>query len=245
MQPEDLNRANSRDDDFSRSFALRGNERGSEEIIYVVDDGAIVRQHLTRVLQSAGHAVINFSSGEDFLADATPKSPGCVLLDHHLGGLLDGSAVLSRMNSLGWMLPVICITAHATVRMAVDVLKSGADDFLIKPLAPDILIPAVEKSLARSREMFRKHRDRVAHCRLVGRLSEREREVLAWIVSGMLNKQTAMMLGITERTVKAHRANIMEKLGVSSLPELVRIADRAGISPPNSRQTFSSIGPAN
>lgn len=241
MQLEDLNGAHPREGNFSRPFGSGESGGSAEEIIYVVDDDAIVRQYLTRVLQSAGHIVKNFSSGEDFLAGATPKNPGCVLLDHHQGGLLDGSAVLSRVNSLGWMLPVICMTAHATVRMAVDVLKSGADDFLVKPLAPDILIPAVEKSLARSREMFRKHRDRLAHSRLVGQLSGREREVLAWVVSGLLNKQTAMMLGITERTVKAHRANIMEKLGASSLPEMVRIADRAGISLPNPRQISPSI----
>lgn len=238
MQQGDLNEGYRQENNFSRSF---GTKESAEEIIYVVDDDEIVRQCLTKVLQSAGHVVRSFSSGEDFLAGVTPKSPGCVLLDHHLGGLLDGSAILSRVNSLGWMLSVICITAHATVGVAVDMLKKGADDLLVKPLAADILIPAVEKSLARSREMFQKHRNRQAYHRLVGRLSEREREVLAWVVSGLLNKQTAAMLGISERTVKAHRASIMEKLNVSSLPEMVRIADQAGISLPGHHPASSSI----
>lgn len=201
------------------------------ELVFILDDDKWIRYHMTMLLQAAGYATRSFASGEEFFAQEVPAGPCCLLLDVNLLGRLDGLAVQSRLAGQGWALPIIFITAYATVPLTVKALKAGAEDLLIKPVEAEVLLPAVERAMARSREVVKEQREQTENSDLMARLTDREREVLAWVIAGTLNKQTAAMMGISERTVKAHRASIMEKLEITSLAELVRLADKAGIAP--------------
>ncbi|CAN5542921.1 response regulator transcription factor [soil metagenome] len=200
-------------------------------MVFILDDDKWVRYHMTMLLQAAGYATKSFASGEEFFTQEVPTGPCCLLLDVNLMGRLDGLAVQSRLTGLGWALPIIFITAYATVPLTVRALKAGAEDLLIKPVEAEVILPAVERAMARSREQRGKQRELTESRELIARLTEREQEVLTWVIAGTLNKQTAAMMGISERTVKAHRASIMEKLNIASLAELVRLADKAGVSP--------------
>lgn len=202
-----------------------------EGFVVIVDDDRVVRFHLEKILSSAGYFTKSYASGEELLEQSAPSVPACLLLDVNLTGELDGPAIQEKLRDRGWILPIIFITAHATVPMAVKALKLGATDVLTKPVDPNTLLPAVEKALALARELRRKHQAKSEGENFLLLITRREQEVLSWVIAGKLNKQIAAILGITERTVKAHRASIMEKLGISSVPELVRLADRMGILP--------------
>jgi FixJ family two-component response regulator len=201
-----------------------------KEIVYIVDDERIARYHLNTILQAEGYSTECFENGEDFLRALPPSVSGCALLDVSMPGGLNGPEIHRRLTEQNVPLPVVFVTAHATVPMAVDVMKLGALDVLTKPASRELLIPAVEKALALSASSRRQLLEQKSEGALAGQLTDREREVLSWIVEGKLNKEVAYYLGITERTVKAHRASIMEKLGMVSVAELVRFADRVGLS---------------
>jgi len=191
--------------------------------VYLVDDEAVVRRSVGFMLKTAGHDVEAFESGEAFLRQVAGLAPGCVLLDVRLAGM-DGLAVQEAMQARGIMLPVIIITGHGDVGLAVRAMKAGAVDFLEKPFEKKALLAAIEQ--AKLRSQGRAALDQLAdQARAqLNRLTTREREVLDGLVEGHANKVIAHDLGISPRTVEIHRAHLMVKLGVHSLSDALKIA---------------------
>lgn len=195
-------------------------------IVHVVDDDDSVRTAVVRLLQAAGHEARGYSSAGEFLLGRSDRdAPGCVVLDVRMPGPsgLDLQAALGR---LAVPLPIVFLTGHGDIPMSVRAMKAGAIDFLTKPVSRDALLTAVETALGRDAQT------RAARARVHGlrarydTLTPREREVFAGVVAGKLNKQIAADLGTAERTVKAHRAHVMEKLNVASVAELVHVAEQ-------------------
>jgi FixJ family two-component response regulator len=199
-------------------------------IIHVVDDDPSFRTAVTRLLRAAKYEVRCYASASEFLGPDSCGSPGCILLDLRMPGVggLDLQQSLAQMEE---RLPIIFLTGQGDIPASVSAMKAGAVDFLTKPVRREALLSAVQNALAidakgrSARALLRELHDRYAT------LTPREREVLVHVVSGKLNKQIAFDLGTAERTVKAHRASIMEKLCVQSLAELVRVAQELGIQP--------------
>ena len=198
-------------------------------IVHVVDDDEAVRDSMRWLLEANGFAVRCYESAEAFLAAGLPQDPvACLLLDVRMPGL-SGLALQDELLRRGSSMPVIFITGHGDVPMAVETMKKGAADFLQKPFSDERLCALVRDCLARSVDS---HRQAVSTRELeerIERLTSRERQVLERIVAGRLNKQIADDLGISIKTVEAHRSNIMEKLLARSMAELMRIAIRARI----------------
>lgn len=201
---------------------------GEHPIVHVVDDDSGVRRALSTLLQAAGHVVRTYESADQFLAARPGLSPGCALLDLQMPGQ-GGFEVQKALSASGEPLPVVFLTAHGDIPQSVRALKAGAVDFLTKPVKRTTLLAAVDTALARDaerrgeREAVRALRSRYAT------LTHREREVFALVVAGRLNKQTGADLGIAERTVKIHRARVMEKMRAGSLAELVHAAEQLGL----------------
>jgi FixJ family two-component response regulator len=198
--------------------------------VHVVDDDAPVRVALTRLLRSAGHEVATYESAEALLAAADRGLTGCVLLDLNLPGA-NGLQLQEQLASHGCHVHIVFLTGHGDVAAGVRAMKQGAVDFLEKPVDDDTLLAAVGAALERDSVARRERADLDELRARVERLTEREREVWLEVVRGRLNKQIAGDLGIVERTVKAHRAKVMEKLRADSAAELVRMASRLGLGP--------------
>ena len=203
---------------------------GHAGLVYVVDDDEAVRDSMRWLLEANGFAVTTFASAEQFLARLPDPEPvACLLLDVRMPGM-SGLELHEELVRRGSALPLIFITGHGDVPMAVSRMKRGACDFLEKPFSDAQLRQLVADALARAEAARRGLReDRVA-CERVERLTGRESQVLELIVAGRLNKQIADDLGISIKTVEAHRANIMDKLGARTMADLMRIALRAGAS---------------
>jgi RNA polymerase sigma factor (sigma-70 family) len=198
-------------------------------LVHVVDDDTSFRTAIERRLRLAGYDVATYASAIDLL-DASPNDdqPGCILLDVRIPGL-SGPDLQSRLVEQGSKLPIIFLTGHADTPTTVRAIKAGAEDFLTKPISSEQLIDAIERALARQ-DAARAQRNRLDVFRAhLARLTQRERQVFDLIVRGKINKQIAHQLGTTERTVKAHRHQVMEKMQVHSLAELVSIAERLGM----------------
>ena len=194
-------------------------------IIHVVDDDASFRNAIARLLRVGGYDVQTYASATEFLQSALTDAPGCVLLDLRMPGPsgLDVQSALARSEH---PLPIIFLTGHGDIPTSV---RAGADDFLTKPVKKGILFPAIERALARDAQE-RGHRAHQRELRArFDSLTPREREVLGHVLSGQLNKQTAVELDASERTIKAHRANLMTKLQVQSVAELAHLAHEAGL----------------
>lgn len=200
-------------------------------VVHVVDDDAGVRKGLCRLLEAAGYTARPHASAGDFLLEAPFEAPACVLLDVRMPGP-SGLELQEALVGRGEDLPIVFLSGHGDIPMAVRALKLGAVDFLTKPVKREKLLAAVAAALAHGAER-RQEREELRTLReRYETLTPREREVLALVVSGRLNKQIAGEIGAAERTVKAHRANAMEKLGADSLADLVRIASRLGVPKP-------------
>jgi FixJ family two-component response regulator len=198
-------------------------------MVHLVDDDATFRAATTRLLTAAGYEVTEYASAKEFL-DHMPVGPDpcCILLDVQLPGL-NGLGLQTRLTELGSIVPIVFLTGHGDIRIGVQSIKAGAEDFLTKPVPSDTLIEAIERAIARFLAM-RDHHERTTTLRsLISRLTPRERAVLELVVQGRMNKQIAYSLGTTERTIKAHRHQVMAKVGVRSLAELVSIAEHAGL----------------
>ncbi|RZT36805.1 response regulator transcription factor [Cupriavidus agavae] len=194
--------------------------------IHIVDDDDSVRRALGRVLAARGYVTTGFASAGQFLEQADLDStPGCVLLDLQLPDI----SGIDLQQALGGRIPVIILTGHADVASAVVTMQAGAIDFLQKPVSDVQLLASVARGCECAARQFTQARELRELRKKVDRLTPREREVLAWIVTGFRNKQVANRLGTVEKTIKVHRAHVMQKLEVDSLPALVRIADRIGM----------------
>jgi len=203
---------------------------GEKPVVHVVDDDHAFRTAVTRLLEAAGYEVRGYGSAGDFLIARPGDVPGCLLLDVNLPGP-SGLELQAALVERGVELPIVFLTGHGDVPGSVRAMKAGAVDFLEKPVAREPLLSAVGEALARGADA-RVAGDRLRQLR--GRyetLTPREREVFAGVVAGKLNKQIAAAIGAAERTVKAHRAQVLAKMGVGSVAELSRIATELGLVP--------------
>lgn len=191
-------------------------------VVFVIDDDDSLRRALERLLRAEGYAVEAFASARAYLQRPVHHGRGCLVLDLAMPDV-DGLELQARLASEAQALPIVFLSGHADIPASVRAMKAGAVDFLTKPADADALLAAVRAALGRREQQLD------TRTRLAG-LSPREREVMRLVVAGLRNKQIAARLGITEKTVKAHRARVMEKTGATSLADLVRLAadDRAG-----------------
>ncbi len=196
--------------------------------VFVVDDEAPVRKALSRMLRANRFAVAVFGSPKEFLDQYDPDASGCLVLDIMMPG--NGLELQRVLQKKGCTLPIIFLTGYGDVSKSVQALKGGAIDFLTKPVNDQSLLRAVRAAIEKNR-VTRQEQTQVSEiCSRLAALTPRERQVLEHIVSGELNKQIAGHLGITQRTVKAHRARLMEKMKVDSVAKLVCLANRCGIT---------------
>lgn len=191
--------------------------------IHVIDDDDSIRQAVSRLLKAAGYDVQGYATSGEFLMTEMAPAPGCIVLDVRMPGPsgLELQTALVRNRST---LPIIFLTGHGDIRMSVRAMKAGAVDFLTKPVLKQELLTAVESALILQARMLDQHRRGEFLRECYAALTDREREIMAQVVDGRLNKQIATAMGIAERTVKAHRAQVMSKMQVDSLAELVKVA---------------------
>lgn len=198
--------------------------------IFVVDDDPAVLKSLGRLLRSAGLHVETCNSPQDFLARHNPALPGCLVLDVAMPGL-NGLEVQQALAAIGDERPIVFLTGHGDIPTSVEAMKRGAVDFLTKPVNAEDLLRAIHSAIVKD-SVRRLERDEVEEFKQrLATLTPREREVLPYVISGRLNKQIAGELGTAEKTIKVHRARVMEKMKVQSVAELVRLAERLGIRP--------------
>lgn len=195
-------------------------------VVFIVDDDDSIRRAFARLLGSAGYAVQTFGCAVEFLerADLT-SAPACLLLDLKLPDL---SGIALQQRLLG-RVPIIFVSGHGGLHTAIEAMKAGATDFLVKPVDESLLLEATDRALALARQLFEQRAQRAEIQRRVDQLTPREREVMALVVAGRPNKLVADALGAAEKTIKIHRARVMEKMRAESLAELVRLAERADI----------------
>jgi FixJ family two-component response regulator len=196
--------------------------------VFLLDDEPGMLKALTRLLKAEGYTVCAFTSAKSFLESYQPEAVSCLVLDVAMPEL-NGLELQQRLTQAGVLLPIVFLTGHGDIPMSVQAIKEGALDFLTKPVKDVDLLRAVRAALQRAAEQ----RESIAEAALLRErysgLTPREREVMAHVVAGELNKQVAYALGIGEHTVKVHRSRVMEKMGVQSLPDLVRVAERLGL----------------
>jgi FixJ family two-component response regulator len=200
------------------------------EKVFVVDDDEAVRKGLARLLRSAGLAVETFGSAADYTGREAYDAVGCVVLDVRMPGL-DGMGLQALLAERDFDLPIIFLTGHGDIPMSVQAMKRGAFDFLTKPVDEEVLLTAVRQALSRSRADHRERLEAEALRARLGTLTPREHEVMQRVIMGALNKQIAAQLGIAEKTVKVHRGQVMRKLGVTTVAELIQTCQQAEIQP--------------
>jgi FixJ family two-component response regulator len=203
----------------------------SKPTVFVIDDDPSVRKSLARLLKSLGFDAETFASAELFLARKHYDGVGCIVLDVRMPGL-SGMDLQDELSRADYSMPIIFITGHGNIPMSVQAMKRGAVDFLPKPFDDEELVQAVKKAIEKDRIAKAERAEVHDILRRIEQLTPREHDVLHCVVAGMLNKQIALTLGIAEKTVKVHRGRVMEKLGVDSVAELVRLAEKGGIEPP-------------
>jgi FixJ family two-component response regulator len=197
-------------------------------VVHVIDDDEAFRVAVARLLRACGYQVSLYRSADHFLERTAKDEAGCILLDIRMPGL-SGLELQDRLQKLDSLLPIVFLTGHGDVPTSVRAIKAGAEDLLLKPVGKEVLLETIDRALQRYLDRRRQH-DRLSALRaLVDGLTPREREVFGLLVRGKLNKQIAYELGTSERTIKAHRHSIMNKLNVSSFAEAVTIAERLGI----------------
>jgi FixJ family two-component response regulator len=201
------------------------------EVVYVVDDDASLRESIEDLIRSVGLRVETFASAPEFLRAKRPEMPGCLVLDVRLKGQ-SGLDLQKWLIDANIAIPIIFITGHGDIPMTVQAMKAGAVEFLTKPFRDQDLLDAIQQALQRDRKASEQRANVEALQRRFRSLTPREREVMTLVVAGLLNKQIAGDLGTSEASVKVHRQHVMEKMGAGSLAELVRMADNLGIHTP-------------
>ncbi len=193
----------------------------ADKTVHLIDDDEGVREALTVLLTEAGYAVRSYKSGLEFLATFDPKAQGCIVSDIRMPGI-DGLELQERLRALNIALPLIFITGHGDIQMAVQAIRGGASDFIEKPFDESLLIGALEREFSQSARVVKPEENSDTRQKLAG-LTPRELQVLDCMVEGKPNKVTAFELGLSIRTVETHRAHVMQKMGAGSLSELVRL----------------------
>jgi FixJ family two-component response regulator len=198
--------------------------------VFLVDDDSSVRKALARLIRAAGYEIQTFASAQEFF-QSNPETAGvsCLVLDVRMPGL-NGLELQRALQAANVAIPIIFITGHGDIPMSVQAMKDGAVDFLPKPIREQALLPAIEQALARAARQRAAAAELVDIQRRLESLTPREREVMALVATGMLNKQIAYELGTVEKTVKVHRSRVMEKMDVDSLADLVRLAEKVGMA---------------
>jgi FixJ family two-component response regulator len=211
-----------------------------QPLIFIVDDDPSIRTFLNRLIGSLGYRAKVFASGEELLLGPRPDCPACIILDVQMPGLsgLDLQRELARIEP---QLPIIFVTGHGDIPMSVQAMKAGAVGFFTKPFRNQDLLDAIREGIARDRESLRLKKELDELVGHYNALTTREKEVFALVITGWLNKQIAGYLGTSERTVKAHRAQVMQKMHAESLADLVRMSDRLGVAP---LEAHGAAGPA-
>lgn len=205
-----------------------------EKIVFIVDDDDKVRESLVRLLSSAGYTARSFSSASLFFDTPLPASPCCLILDMKMP-VTNGFDVVKKLEQKGDAIPVIFISGHGTIPITVQAMKAGAREFFTKPIHSDQLLNAVEEALAAAEKNLASRTEHVASTQRLEKLTPREREVLELAIGGLLNKQIATELGISEITAKVHKRRVMDKMEARTLADLVRAAERLQISRSRSR----------
>lgn len=196
--------------------------------VFVVDDDASVRKSLERLIKSVGINVQTFASAQEFLRCDRPDVPSCLVLDVRMPGM-SGIALQEQLTVADHTIPIIFITGHGDIPMSVRAMKKGAVDFLTKPFNDNELLEAIHKAIGLNSSARQQKSEILKIQKRVDSLTPREREVFVLVVTGMLNKQIAYNLNISEKTVKVHRARVMQKMRTKSLAQLVRLAEKVGI----------------
>ena len=206
-----------------------------DTVVFIIDDDPSVRKGLSRLLRSVGEAVETFSSAEEFLARKRFDGVGCIILDVQMPGL-SGMDLQSELCKAEYSMPIVFITGHGDIPMSVDAMRKGAIHFLTKPFDDNDLLKAIREAIDKDRMAKAEQTEVQDIRRRINLLTQREYEILRYVITGMLNKQIAFTLKIAEKTVKIHRGRVMEKLHVGSVAELVRLAAKAGVEPPEHKQ---------
>jgi len=204
--------------------------------IFIVDDDPSVRKGLERLVRASGFKAKTFASAEEFLACRLcqePRYPACLVLDVRMPGI-SGINLQQELAKAGIPLPIVFITGHGDIPMSVQAMKNGAVDFLPKPFAEEELLAAVEQALTKAARLQKEAVEKAEVCRRVNTLTPREYEVFRWVITGMLNKQIAAELKVTEKTIKVHRARVMQKMQAASVADLVRLAQKIEVTPKRS-----------
>ena len=202
----------------------------TKKLVCVVDDDQSIRRALGRLFKSVGYAAETFASAEDYLSREIFQGPICLVLDVRMPGL-NGLGLQKALETRGACEQIVFITGHGDVPTATQAMKNGAVDFLTKPFDDAELTDAVKRALERGQKQLRQREERREARGRVDKLTPREFEVLRFVVMGLLNKQIAAELHTAEKTIKVHRGRVMQKLGVTSVPDLVRISQRADVAP--------------
>jgi FixJ family two-component response regulator len=211
-------------------------------IVFVVDDDISIRESVEMLIRHEGWSVETFVSAQEFLARPRDLAPSCLILDISLPGL-NGLELQKRVALERRDMPIIFVTGHGDIPMTVQAMKAGAVEFLTKPFSDELLVNAIRSALDRSRAFLDRDAEIQSLKRRYASLTSRERDVMALVVTGLPNKQIGSELGISEITVKAHRGSTMRKMKAESLPELVNMAARLRLKPPNAFQNRPATRP--
>jgi len=207
----------------------------SEPTVFIIDDDPSARRGLTRLVRTAGMKAESFASAGEFMASEKSDGPGCIVLDVRMPEMT-GPELQEELGKAEYGMPIVFLSGHADVPTAAQAMKKGAVDFLTKPVDRDSLLGAIRVSMANDAEKRAQRVERSAIHERIKRLTSREREIMTYVITGMLNKQIAADLDISEETVKIHRGRVMQKLGIDSVADLVRLCEKAGIPPAESRR---------